>query len=169
MAKIATVLADDFEDIEFIHPKEAYEAAGHEVIVIGKQEGQVVKGKQGDVVTIMIGIDEADPQTYDALFIPGGFSPDHLRADERFVKFAKHFMDEMKPVFSICHGPQLLISTRTLEGRDITGYQSILIDLENAGATIHDEPVFVCQNQLVSSRTPDDLADFERESLRLLA
>ncbi len=168
MATIAAVLANDFEDIELSRPKEAFEKAGHTVKIIGSSVGETLKGKHGLVVTAEVGIDDANPADYDALFIPGGFSPDHLRADERFVDFAKTYMDEMKPVFSICHGPQLLINTKTLEGRDITGYKSIWVDLENAGAKLHDEPVFVCQKQLVSSRTPDDLDAFEEASLDLL-
>ncbi len=77
-------------------------------------------------------------------------------------------MSEMKPVFAICHGPQLLITARSIEGRDITGYKSIRVDLENAGAKFHDEEVVVCQKQLVTSRTPQDLHAFNREIVNLL-
>lgn len=168
MKKVATVLTNLFEDIEFTSPKEAFEKEGHEVVTIGFTKGENAKGKEGTVVTIDEGIDDVTPDMFDALFIPGGFSPDQLRADERFVQFAKTFMDEKKPVFTICHGPQLLITAETLKGRDITGYTSILVDLKNAGATVHDEEVFVCQNQLVSSRNPDDLPAFEREALKRL-
>ena len=73
-----------------------------------------VTGKNGEVnVTIDYGIDDVKPEEFDALFIPGGFSPDILRADDRFVQFAKYFMDAKKPVFAICHGPQLLITAKT--------------------------------------------------------
>lgn len=167
MAKIAAVLADQFEDIEFTRPKKAYEDAGHTVEVVGLEEGTVT-GKHGEQVQVDVKVANADYGTYDALFIAGGFSPDILRADDEMVEFAKQFMDDMKPVFTICHGPQLLINTKTLDGRDITGYKSILVDLENAGAKLHDTSVFVCQNQLVSSRTPDDLDDFEKASVELL-
>lgn len=169
MVKIATVLAKDFEDSEFTSPKEALQAAGHEVITIGFQAGESVKGKtEGTEVTIDYGIEDVKPEQFDALLIPGGYSPDILRGDDRFVAFAKHYMDEMKPVFTICHGPQLLINTETLKGRDITGVKPIVIDLKNAGAKFHDEEVFVCQNQLVSSRTPEDLPAFNREIVKLL-
>lgn len=170
LAKVATVLANDFEDSEFTSPKEALEAAGHEVVTIGFQAGDVVKGKkEGTEVTIDYGIDDVTASDFDALLIPGGYSPDILRGDDRFVAFAKHYMDDMKPVFTICHGPQLLINTETLKGRDITGVKPIVIDLKNAGAIFHDEEVFVCQNQLVSSRTPADLPAFNREIVKLLA
>lgn len=169
MVKVATVLAKDFEDSEFTSPKEALEAAGHEVVTIGFKAGEVVTGKtEGTDVTIDYGIDDVKPEDFDALLIPGGYSPDILRGDDRFVAFAKHYMDDMKPVFTICHGPQLLINTETLNGRDITGVKPIVIDLKNAGAKFHDTEVFVCQNQLVSSRTPDDLPAFNREIVKLL-
>lgn len=169
MAKIATVITNDFEDVEYTDPAKAYKEAGHEVTTIEFEAGNSVKGKQGEAtVSIDKGIDNVKPEDFDALFIPGGVSPDNLRADDRFVNFAKHFMDEKKPVFAICHGPQLLISAKTLEGRTATGYKSIQVDMEYAGATVEDKEVVVCQNQLVTSRQPDDIPAFIDESLKLL-
>ncbi|WP_108307979.1 type 1 glutamine amidotransferase domain-containing protein [Metalysinibacillus jejuensis] len=167
MAKIATVVTNMVEDVEYTSPKEALEKAGHELVTIDVKAG-TVEGKHGEKIVIDKGIDDVDAKGFDALFIPGGFSPDILRADDRVVAFVKTFMDDMKPVFAICHGPQLLITARTLDGRDATGYKSIQVDLENAGAKFHDEEVFVCQNQLVTSRTPDDLPAFNREIVKLL-
>lgn len=169
MAKIATVLTDLFEDVEYTDPAKAFTDAGHEVVTIEKQAGKEVKGKQGEAtVAIDKSIDDVNPADFDALFIPGGFSPDQLRADERFVTFAKAFMDEKKPVFAICHGPQLLITGKTLEGRKATGYKSIQVDMEYAGANVEDQEVVVCQDQLVTSRQPDDIPAFNREALNVL-
>ncbi|MFC4711387.1 type 1 glutamine amidotransferase domain-containing protein [Planococcus dechangensis] len=169
MAKIATLITDMFEDVEYTEPAKAFNEAGHELINIEKEAGKKVTGKQGEaVVTIDKGIDEVSPEEFDALLLPGGFSPDQLRADDRFVKFTKAFMDADKPVFAICHGPQLLISAKALEGRDATGYKSIQVDMEYAGAKVVDKEVVVCQNQLVTSRQPDDIPAFNRESLKLL-
>jgi len=167
--KIATVLTDEFEDIEFTEPAKAYRDAGHEVVVIERDKSKTLTGKHGEKVTVDMTIDEANPADFDALLIPGGFSPDLLRGDDRFVAFSKTFMDEKKPVFSICHGPQLLITARALEGRKATGYKSIKVDMEYAGANYVDEEVVVCCNQLVTSRTPDDIPAFNRESLKILA
>lgn len=168
MAKIATLITDMFEDSEFTDPAKAYEAAGHEVVTIENEAGAEVTGKNGTKLKVDKGIDDVKPEDFDALFLPGGGSPDKLRADDRFVQFTKAFMDAKKPVFAICHGPQLLITAKTLEGRDATGYKSIRVDMENAGAKFVDKEVVVCQNQLVTSRTPDDLPAFNRESLKLL-
>ncbi|WP_345242542.1 type 1 glutamine amidotransferase domain-containing protein [Pontibacillus salipaludis] len=170
MSKIACVVTELFEDVEYTDPVKAFKEAGHEVVTIEKQQGKTVTGKQGnETVTIDKSIDDVKPEDFDALLIPGGFSPDQLRADERFVKFAKHFMDEKKPVFAICHGPQLLITAKTLEGRRATGFTSIAVDMEYAGVDYKDEEVVVCGNQLVTSRQPDDIPAFNRESLKLLA
>ena len=169
LAKIATLITDKFEDVEFTSPKQALEAAGHTIVTIDKEGNKSITGKNGEAtVQIDKGVAEANPQDFDALFIPGGFSPDLLRDDERVVAFAKYFMDEKKPVFAICHGPQLLITAKSLEGRDATGYKSIKVDMEYAGVNFHDEEVFVCQKQLVTSRTPDDLPAFNREIVNLL-
>ncbi|WP_026568946.1 MULTISPECIES: type 1 glutamine amidotransferase domain-containing protein [Sediminibacillus] len=170
MSKIACVLTDMFEDVEYTDPAKAFKDEGHEVVTIEKEAGKQVTGKQGEAkVTIDKGIDDVNPSDFDALFIPGGFSPDQLRADERFVSFAKHFMDEKKPVMAICHGPQLLITAKKLEGRQATGFKSIQVDMEYAGADLKDQEVVVCQNQLVTSRQPDDIPAFNRESLKVLA
>ncbi|MGY0694195.1 type 1 glutamine amidotransferase domain-containing protein [Virgibacillus sp. FSP13] len=167
--KIATVLTNMFEDVEYTEPAKAFKDAGHEIVTIEKEKGNEVTGKNNRAnVTIDEGIDNVNPDDYDALFIPGGFSPDQLRADDRFVAFAKHFMDVKKPVFAICHGPQLLITAKSLEGRSATGYKSIQVDMEYAGANVKDEEVVVCNNQLVTSRQPDDIPAFNREALNLL-
>ncbi|GAB3054230.1 type 1 glutamine amidotransferase domain-containing protein [Virgibacillus ainsalahensis] len=167
--KIATVITDMFEDVEYTDPVKAFKDAGHEVITIEKEKGKEVTGKNKDeTIKIDQGIDDVNVNDFDALFIPGGFSPDQLRADDRFVKFAKQFMDEKKPVFAICHGPQLLITAKSLEGRKATGFKSIQVDMEYAGAKLVDQEVAVCGDQLVTSRQPDDIPAFNRESLNLL-
>ncbi|QGQ44235.1 type 1 glutamine amidotransferase domain-containing protein [Metabacillus sediminilitoris] len=167
---IAVLLTDSFEDVEYTEPAKAFKEAGHNITVIEKEKGKTVQGKQGEAkVEIDAAINEVNPDQFDALFIPGGFSPDILRADDRFVQFAKSFMEDKKPVFAICHGPQLLITSETLNDRDVTGYKSIQVDLKNAGARFHDKQVVVCGNQLVTSRTPEDIPAFTRESLNLLS
>ncbi|PLR66581.1 type 1 glutamine amidotransferase domain-containing protein [Bacillus sp. UMB0893] len=167
--KIAVVVTDHFEDSEYTKPAKAFEEAGHQLTVIEKEKGKTINGKQGQAsIEVDASINDVKPDEFDALFIPGGFSPDLLREDEKFVSFAKTFMDDKKPVFAICHGPQLLITAETLKGRDVTGYKSIAVDLKNAGANFHDKEVVVCGNQLVTSRTPDDIPAFTRESLNLL-
>jgi protease I len=115
-----------------------------------------------------MGIGEARSEDHDALLIPGGYSPDHLRSDGRAVNFVKEFMDKGKPVFSICHGAQLLITADVLKGRKVTGWKSIVQDIINAGAEYEDTEVVVDGN-LVSSRQPSDLPAFIEASLDKIA
>ena len=167
--KVAIIMTDLVEDIEFTSPSEALKGAGHEYDVIGPEVGEI-EGKKGGKFEANKAIGDVKPEDYDAIFIPGGFSPDLLRSDKegRFGEFAKHFLQEEKPTFAICHGPQVLIDTDLLEGRKLTSFLSVRKDLENAGATVVDESVVICGGNLVTSRTPDDLDDFNREIKNLL-
>ncbi|QAR44734.1 type 1 glutamine amidotransferase [Kosakonia cowanii] len=167
--KIAVLITDEFEDSEFTSPAEAYRKAGHEVVTIEKEAGKTVTGKQGEAkVKIDKAIDEVSPDEFDALLLPGGHSPDSLRGDDRFVTFTREFINSGKPVFAICHGPQLLISADVIRGRKLTAVKPIVIDVKNAGAEFFDQEVVIDNDQLVTSRTPDDLPAFNREALRLL-
>jgi len=167
--KVAAVVTDLFEDVELTSPQKALTDAGHEVVIIGEEKGKEITGKKGEKVIVDVGIDEGNAADYDAVLIPGGFSPDLLRGDEqgRFGEFVKHFVQNEKPSFAICHGPQLLIDTDLLNGRTVTSFLSVRKDLQNAGAKVVDESVVV-DNGIVTSRTPDDLEDFNRESVNLL-
>lgn len=167
--KVAVLITDGFEDSEFTSPAEAYSKAGHEVVTIEMQAGKTIKGKQGKAeVKIDKSIDEVSAAEFDALLLPGGHSPDTLRSDDRFVNFTKEFVASGKPIFAICHGPQLLISANGVRGRKMTCVKAIAIDLRNAGADFYDKEVVVDDDRLVTSRTPDDLPAFNQESLRIL-
>ena len=161
--KIAVLLADEFEDIELTSPKEALENAGHEVVIIGVEANSEIVGKHGEKAKADVGIADAKPEDYDGLLIPGGFSPDHLRGDSegRYGTFAKYFTKNDVPTFAICHGPQILIDTDDLSGRTLTAVLNVRKDLANAGAQVVDESVVV-DNNIVTSRTPDDLDDFNK-------
>ena len=167
--KVAIIMTNLVEDIEFTSPAEALEAAGHTYDIIAPELGEI-EGKKGGVFKADKSIDDVKPEDYDAILVPGGFSPDLLRGDKvgRFGEFAKHFLQQDKPTFAICHGPQVLIDTDLLEGRKLTSFLSVRKDLENAGATVVDESVVVCGGNLVTSRTPDDLEDFNREIVNVL-
>ncbi len=169
MAKIAVLIDNDFEDSEYTRPAEAFREAGHQVVHLGKKQGSVVRGKKEQTpVVIDREVGQADPAEFDALLIPGGYSPDRLRAFPEPVAFVREFVGTARPVFFICHGGQLLITADVLKGRKVTGWRSIARDLINAGADYRDEEVVVDDN-FVSSRQPSDLDAFIRESLKQLA
>ncbi|GAA3013154.1 type 1 glutamine amidotransferase domain-containing protein [Tetragenococcus solitarius] len=167
MSKIAAIMTDFVEDIEVSSPKKALENAGHEVVIISDNGKDHVDGKKGTVFSIDRSIEDVDVSSFDALLIPGGFSPDQLRTDERYVNFTKKFIDSGKPVFAICHGPQIFIQAGATKGRTMTGFTSVRPDLENAGANVKDEEV-VIDNNLITSRTPDDLDAFNKEIVNAL-
>ena len=168
MDKIAVIVTDLFEDVEYTKPVEAFKKAGRDIVNIGLKGGETVRGKKEDTpVKIDKAITDVSPAHFDALLIPGGYSPDKLRAHEEAVSFAKEFMQSGKPVLSICHAPQLLITADVLKGRKATGYKSIIQDIKNAGAEFIDQAVVVDGN-LVSSRNPGDIPAFIEESLKKL-
>lgn len=168
--KVAVVITKLFEDVEFTSPKEELEKAGHTLTTIGFEAGETVEGKKGEAsVTIDKSIDDVSPEDFDALLIPGGFSPDQLRKDDRFLEFTHSFSNDSKPIFSICHGPQLLINAEVVKGKDITSVKQVAVDLKNAGANFYDKEVVIDDSGLISSRTPDDLPAFNKAMVDALS
>jgi protease I len=168
LKNIAVIIDDMFEDSEYTEPASSFTTAGHDLTHIGLKKGKIVKGKKhGTEVTIDISIKDASVDDFDALLIPGGYSPDKLRSHYEAVRFVKDFMESDKPVFSICHGPQLLITADVLKDRKVTGWKSIIQDIKNASGVFIDEEV-VIDNNLISSRSPADLPAFINASLKKL-
>lgn len=167
--RVAVLLTDEFEDSEASSPIEALRSQGMEVVVVGPKAGKTYEGKKGKFsVTSDLAVVEASARDFDSLVIPGGSSPESLRVEEGAVEFVKEFVKRDKPIAAICHGPQLLISADALKGRKMTCVETIAVDMQNAGAKYVDKSVVVDGN-LVTSRTPDDLPDFNREMLRVFA
>jgi protease I len=168
MNKIAVLIGKDFEDSEYTQPAQTLREAGYRLVHIGLKKGETVTGKkQNTPVRIDMTVNDADPREFDALLIPGGYSPDNLRAHEGPVRLVREFMETGKPVLAICHGPQLLISARKLEGRKVTGWKSLIEDIKYAGADFIDKEVVVDGN-LVTSRQPADIPAFIKASLKVL-
>mgnify|MGYP001560912598 CR=1 FL=1 len=166
--KVACVLANGFEDSEFKQPYDALKAAGHEVTIVGLQAGQELKGDKGrETATVERSFADVTPGQFDALLVPGGFSPDRLRAHPVAVDFVRAFFDAKKPIMAICHGPQIFIAAGTYKDHRMTAWKTIQADLKLLGAKVVDEEVGVDRN-LVTSRQPADLPAFVREGLKLL-
>lgn len=166
--KVACVLATGFEDSEFKQPYDALEQAGHEVTIVGMQAGQELKGDKGrETATVERAFADVSPDDFDALLVPGGFSPDRLRAQPAPVEFVKAFFEKKKPILAICHGPQLFITAGTYKEHRLTAWRTIQGDLKLLGANVVDEEVVVDRN-LVTSRQPQDLPAFIREGVKLL-
>jgi protease I len=169
MARIAMVLAEDFEDSEFRKPYDALREAGHLVDVLGVEQGVSVTGKKGqEKIKIEQAAGDCDPAEYDALVIPGGYSPDHLRTEKPVVEFVKRMVQSGKLIAAVCHGPQLLIEVDAVKGKHLTSWPSVRKDLENAGAKWADKEVVV-DDMLITSRKPDDLDAFSAAINKQLA
>jgi protease I len=167
--KVACLLAKGFEDSEFRIPYDRLRQAGYDVEIIGTRAGDKLKGEhQKETATTDLGIDDVQVGDYEGLLIPGGYSPDKLRADERFVAFVKEFDQTGRPLAAVCHGPQLLLAAELQRGRTLTAWKTIQSDLRQAGAKVKDQAVVVDRNW-ITSRKPDDLEAFSSKFLEELS
>jgi protease I len=170
--KIAILVTDGFEQSEMTEPKKALEKSGAKPHIISPNP-KTVKGwthdAWGDEFTVDKQVDKADPSQYEALVLPGGvMNPDKLRISKNAITFIKHFVDQNKPIAAICHGPWTLINAHGVKGKTMTSWPSIKDDLQNAGAHWVDKEVVKDEN-LVTSRKPDDLPAFNEKMIELFA
>lgn len=169
MSRIAFILGEDFEDSEFRKPYDALRAAGHTIEVLGAKASTTMKGKNGtEEIRIEAAAADRDPQQFDALVIPGGYSPDHLRTNRSVVDFVERMIKGGKLIAAVCHGPQLLIEAHGVDGKRLTSFASVKTDLLNAGAMWVDQEV-VIDGKLITSRKPDDLPAFAAAINKALA
>lgn len=169
MSKIAILVDQMFEDSELRVPLDRLRAAGHDVELIGISAGAEVTGERArERVAIQRAVSEVSEQDYDALVIPGGYSPDHLRTDLGAVHLTRAMALAGKPVAAVCHGPSLLIEADVVDDRTVTSWPSVRTDLLNAGARWIDREVVVDGN-LITARKPEDLPAFCAAILQELA
>ena len=171
--KVAILTEEGFEQEELTSPKNALENAGATTYIISPHPRKVRawnKDNWGVEIQVDVDIDNADPDDYDALLLPGGvMNPDKLRQNFKAVEFVKQFLHSGKTVAAICHGPQMLIEAGSLQGITLTSYPSLRTDLINAGANWVNEEL-VHNGNLITSRKPSDLPKFNNalvESLSL--
>ncbi len=170
--RVAILAAHGFEQVELTEPRKALEEAGADTRIVSPADGKV-KGWQkdhwGDELDVDVPLDQASPDDFDALVIPGGqMNPDFLRANEKAVSFTRAFVDAGKPVAAICHGPWVLVEAGVVNGRRMTSYHSIRTDMKNAGAQWVDEEVVVDQG-IVTSRNPGDIPAFNSKVIEEIA
>jgi protease I len=136
--KVAILATDGFEQVELTEPRKALDQAGAETRIVSPKAGRIRGWKftdWGDEVRVDTPLDQAKPEDFDALLLPGGvMNPDSLRMLPKAVAFAKAFFDAGKPVAAICHGPWTVIEAGAARGRQMTSWPSIKADLRNAGA-----------------------------------
>jgi protease I len=166
--RILMFVGDDYEDLELWYPKLRLTEAGAKVVVAGQKAGQEYAGKNGYPCVSDEAIARMRVADFDGLVIPGGFMPDKLRRNIDVLQLVRDFADANKLVAAICHGGWIAISAGVYRGVRVTGSLGIKDDLVNAGAIWEDAPVVV-DGKFVSSRKPDDLPDFCRGILKVLA
>jgi protease I len=170
--RVAILIEDGFERVELTEPRKALDDAGARTSIVSPRDGRVRSWDSkewAESFPVDVRLDDARPDDFDALLLPGGvINPDRLRMQPKAVAFAKAFFDAGKPVAAICHGPWTVIEAGATRGRRIASWPSLKTDLRNAGAEWADESVVVDGN-LVSSRKPDDIPDFNREMIGLFS
>ncbi|WP_300379852.1 type 1 glutamine amidotransferase domain-containing protein [Henriciella sp.] len=163
---LAILATDGFEESELTSPKEAIENAGGKTVIVSLKPGEIQANQHrehGIKIKVDKTLGDVKADDFDAVLIPGGlFNPDALRVEDKALDFVSAFFEQKKPVFSICHGPQVLISAGLVSGRKMTGFKAIQQDLKNAGAVVSDEEVVVDKG-LVTSRHPGDLDAFNKK------
>jgi protease I len=146
--------------------------AGARTTLISVKPGKI-KGMQHDHLAdefdVEMTLEEADPEEFDAVLLPGGaLNADALRVENAAQEFVRYMDDSGKPIAVICHGPWLLVSAGLVDSRTLTSYHTIEDDIRNAGGNWMDKEVIRDQNW-VSSRQPSDIPVFNREMLNLFS
>lgn len=166
--KRVAILAEDlYEDPELWYPYYRMQEAGAEVVVVGPQAGATYQSKHGYPVQPDVAAADVRGTDFDAVIVPGGFSPDRMRRSPDMVRLVREAYEAGKVVAAICHGPWMLISAGAVRGRRATCFYSIKDDLVNGGATYVDAEV-VRDGNVITSRTPRDLPAFCRTILEAL-
>lgn len=165
--KVLIPIGPGYQDLEVWYPKLRLTEAGAEVICAGIGDKSYT-GKNGYPINVDVQIEDCSADDFDAIVIPGGWAPDKIRMNEHAVGMVKTMFDEGKVVASICHAGWVLVSAGLLEGKKVTSYIAIKDDMIAAGADWTDGEVVVDDN-LITSRKPDDLPAFCREIIRQLS
>ncbi|MDP4200881.1 MAG: type 1 glutamine amidotransferase domain-containing protein [Bacteroidota bacterium] len=169
---VAIIVTDNFEESELTGPREALDNAGADTFLIAPKP-EWVRGfrhdQAGDDFPVDQTLDEANPDEFDALLLPGGaLNADRLRTEKRALEFVRRMNQEGKPIAFICHAPWVLISAGLVKDRRLTGFHTIKDDIINAGGKYEDTEVIRDRNW-VSSRQPSDIHAFNEAMLELFS
>ncbi len=165
---IAVLVEQKYEELELWYPVYRFREAGAKVVIVGPDAGVSYPSKLGYPAKSDAAAKDVTAAQFDAIIIPGGFSPDYIRRSEAMLKLVRDAHTQKKILAAICHGPWVLCSTDALRGgRKATSYHSIKDDMVNAGATWLDAEVVV-DGHVITSRKPDDLPAFVTAVMRAI-
>lgn len=159
--RVALLIEDDYQEMEAWYPYYRLTEEGADVTVVGTGAKSEYKSKLGYPMEADRAAQDVSADDFDAVVVPGGFAPDHMRLCKPMIDLVRNAHEDGKLVASICHGGWMLASAGALRGRRATGYEPIRDDVENAGGTWVDAAVVVDGN-VITSRTPPDLPHFAR-------
>ncbi|TME35692.1 MAG: type 1 glutamine amidotransferase [Chloroflexi bacterium] len=157
--RIAVLIENTYQDLEFWYPTLRLRAAGAEVQVVGESAGKAYTGSHGYPAQAEVGAKDVRAEDFDGVVIPGGYAPDKMRRNPAMVDLVKSLDRDGKLVAAICHAGWMLAEADIVRGRRTTSVANIRTDLIHAGANWEDAEVVVDRN-LVTSREPKDLPAF---------
>ena len=166
--RVLIFVEEAYEDMELWYPKLRLIEAGVQVTVAGPKAGQKYVGKNGYPCVSDAAIADMQSADFQGVLCAGGWMPDKLRRDPKVLQLIREFDSAGKLVAAICHGGWMPISAGVYRGVQVTGSPGIKDDLINAGSLWSDASVII-DRHFVSSRKPDDLPDFCRGMLDVLA
>ncbi len=154
-------------DSEFVYAFYRLKEAGFEVDV-AVRGNQVVQGIIGEKIIPTHDIPKSVYKGYKLLILPGGAKAmEYMRQDVDVINYIRTFHELGKPIGSICHAAQLLISAGLVKGRKVSGYYSIRDDITNAGGEFVDAPCVIDDN-ICSSPHYKYLAEWMKGVLSLV-
>jgi protease I len=165
--QVLILLGPSFEDSEVIYPYYRFQEAGAKVTIAGLGE-RTYKGKHGYPMDVDGNVEQFESQQWDAVIIPGGWAPDKVRMNQSALSIVRNANKRGAVVAAICHGGWVMASAEIIENRQVTSYRAIKDDMVHAGGNWSDEEVVV-DNNLITSRTPDDLPAFCREIIGVMS
>jgi len=165
--RIAILVDNYYQEMEVWYPYYRFREAGAEVVMVGAKEGETYTSKLGYPAKTDMSYDQLHAGDFDGVVAPGGYAPDYIRRHATALRFVHDINAQGKLVAAICHGPWILCSANVLRGRKATCFSAIKDDVVNAGAAYSDAAVVVDEN-LVTSRKPEDLPAFCAASIKVL-
>lgn len=166
--RVAVLVEKFYEDLELWYPVLRLREAGCDVKIVGPKAGETFASKHGYPAKSDTAASDVKASDFDAIVIPGGYSPDHMRRHKAMVDLVTEAAKQGKVLAAICHGPWMLCSAKCLKGKKVTGFFAIRDDVENAGG-VWEDAAMVRDGNLVTSRTPDDLPAFMKGIFAALA